>query len=101
MTRPVSRNGLGLTSNEAEREVQVIEQGMRFLPDSEATYREWRRLIRLYDVSGAQVHDARLAAAALVHGIESILTLNVEDFRRYAEPTAIHPKTIASADPPR
>jgi predicted nucleic acid-binding protein len=36
MTRPVTRNGLGLTAAEAEQEVQAIESGMSLLPDSEA-----------------------------------------------------------------
>src|SRR5258708_37356070 len=40
MTRPVARNGFGLTVSEAEREVRVIEAGMSLLPDNEANYRE-------------------------------------------------------------
>jgi predicted nucleic acid-binding protein len=36
MTRPIDRNGLGLTVLEAEREVLAIEDGMILLPDSEA-----------------------------------------------------------------
>jgi predicted nucleic acid-binding protein len=63
MTRPVTRNGFGLTVAEAEREVRAIEAGMSLLPDNEAIYREWRRIIVQYSVSGVQVHDARLAAA--------------------------------------
>jgi len=45
MTRSVARNGFGLTAGEAEREVQAIESGMSLLPDSEAVYREWRRIL--------------------------------------------------------
>jgi predicted nucleic acid-binding protein len=29
------------------------------------------------------VHDARLAAVMLAHGVNHILTFNVDDFRRY------------------
>ena|SRR5436853_5468966 len=32
MTRPLARNGLGLTVDDAEREVRAIESGMTFLP---------------------------------------------------------------------
>jgi predicted nucleic acid-binding protein len=63
MTRPIERNGLGVSVGEAEREARAIESGMRLLPDSEAVYQEWRRLIVEFGVSGVQVHDARLAAA--------------------------------------
>src|SRR5271157_2363196 len=68
MTRPIARNGLGLTVVEAEREVRAIEGGMILLPDSEATYREWRRIVLQHEVRGVQVHDARLAASMYVHG---------------------------------
>lgn len=91
MTRSPARNGLGLTVNEAEREVRAIEAGMVLLPDSEAVYREWRRIVLHHGVLGVQVHDARLAAAMYVHGVSHILTLNVTDFNRFAGLTALHP----------
>jgi predicted nucleic acid-binding protein len=94
MTRPVARNGFGLTVNHAEREVRAIEAGMTLLPDSEAVYREWRRIVLQYSISGAQVHDARLAAAMYVHGVSCILTLNVADFSRFGGLTALHPKAV-------
>jgi len=94
MTRPVDRNGLGLTVPEAEHEVRTIENGMILLPDGEAVYREWRRIVVQHSVSGVQVHDARLAAAMLVHGVGHILTLNVTDFARFSGLTAVHPATI-------
>jgi predicted nucleic acid-binding protein len=83
MTRPVSRNGLGLTVAEAEREVLAIEAGMSLLPDREAVYREWRRVVVQNNVSGVQVHDACLAAIMYVHGVTHILTLNTADFGRF------------------
>src|SRR5258708_28613695 len=43
MTRPVVRNGFGLTAVEAEREVQAIESGLSLVPDSEDGYRWLRR----------------------------------------------------------
>ncbi len=94
MTRPVTRNGLGLTAVEAEREVQAIESGMSLLPDSEAVYREWRRIVVQYSVSGVQVHDARLAAVMYVHAVDHILTLNVTDFSRFQGLIAVHPDSI-------
>jgi predicted nucleic acid-binding protein len=36
MTRPIARNGLGLTVAEAEQQVRAIEAGMSLLPDSDA-----------------------------------------------------------------
>jgi predicted nucleic acid-binding protein len=91
MTRPLSRNGLGLTVAEAAREVVAIETGMTLLPDGETVYREWRRIVLRHNVQGVQVHDARLAAAMYVHGVTHILTLNVTDFKRFDGLTAVHP----------
>ena len=45
MTRPIARNGLGLTVADADLVMQAIESGMSLLPDNEAVYREWRRII--------------------------------------------------------
>jgi predicted nucleic acid-binding protein len=94
MTRPAARNGLGLSVGDAERQVHAIEAGMSLLPDGEAVYREWRRIVVQYGVLGVQVHDARLAAAMYVHGVSHILTLNVADFSRFSGLTAVHPNTL-------
>lgn len=94
MTRPIARNGLGLTIAEAEREVRSFEVGMSLLPDSEAVYREGRSVVVRYNVSGVHVHDARLAAAKYVHGVSHILTMNVADFVRFDGITALHPSTV-------
>src|SRR6266478_7974322 len=94
MTRPIARNGLGLTAAEAEQEVRAIESGMSLLPDSEAVYRECRRIVVEYGVSGVQVHDARLAAAMYVHAVNHILTMNVTDFSRFKALAAVHPDSI-------
>jgi predicted nucleic acid-binding protein len=94
ITRPAARNGFGLTVAEAESEVRAIEAGMSFLAENEAVYREWRRIVSQYAVSGVQVHDARLVAVMRVHSVGHILTLNVEDFARYRGVTAIHPSGV-------
>ncbi len=94
MTRPIARNGFGLTSEEAGIEVRAIEGGMRLLADSEAVYREWRAIIEQHAVSGAQVHDARLVAAMRVHRVNHLITFNVGDFRRYREIVAVHPRDV-------
>jgi predicted nucleic acid-binding protein len=94
MTRPVARNGFGLSVPEAEREVRLIEAGMTLLPDGEPVYREWRRIVVQHGVLGVQVHDARLAASMYVHGVNHILTLNVADFSRFSGIVAIHPASL-------
>ena len=92
-TRPVSQNGLGLSTAEADRMLRIAERICPLLPDSPAAYPAWRRLVVAYSVSGVQVHDTRIVAAMLVHGITHILTFNTSDFARFA------PEGIAPVDP--
>jgi len=94
MTPPLTRNGFGLTVADAERQVRSIEAGMSLLPDSEAVYREWRRIVVQFSVSGVQVHDARLAATMRVHRISHILTFNVTDFGRFTGLIPMHPSSV-------
>jgi predicted nucleic acid-binding protein len=94
MTRPLTRNGLGLEVADAEREVRAIEVGMTLLADSETVYREWRRIIFQHGVSGVQVHDARLVAAMYGHGVSHLLSLNVADFKRFPGIFCLHPKDV-------
>lgn len=93
-TRPVERNGISLDIAEADRRLRLIDQQFLLLPDSEAAYREWRRIVVEYSVSGIQVHDARLAAVMYVHRISHLLTLNPRDFVRYPGLTVVRPQDL-------
>jgi len=95
VTRPVTANGCGWSVGDAAREIAVLERGFTLLPDNERVHTEWRRLVEVHSVSGKQVHDARLVACMIVHGITHLLTLNTKDLKRYSEIAAIHPGEIA------
>jgi predicted nucleic acid-binding protein len=91
LTRPADRNGYGLSPIEANRCARSIESRLRLLSDSLAVHQEWRRLLVDHNVSGVQVHDARLVASMRVHGVRRILTFNTKDFTRFDEIEAVHP----------
>jgi predicted nucleic acid-binding protein len=93
-TRPEDKNGLGLTIAETEGRVAAIEGSMHRLPEDDRIYAVWRRLVREHSVSGARVHDARLAAAMIVHQIPAILTLNGRDFVRYPGISVLDPHDL-------
>ncbi len=96
-TRPATGNrpGLGLSTTQAERDLRYLEAQFGVWYDVPVIYDEWRRLVVTYGISGVQVHDARLAAAAHMHGITHLLTYNVADFARYsAFLTAVHPNAV-------
>jgi predicted nucleic acid-binding protein len=83
MTRPIAANGLGFSPAFTLSELVKIERVLTRLPDSPATYEEWKRLVITYAVGGAKVHDARLVAIMNVHGVRRILTFNIADFARF------------------
>ncbi|MDZ7963282.1 MAG: PIN domain-containing protein [Aulosira sp. DedQUE10] len=93
-TRPLDRNGLGRTTIEAEAEIKRLKTIFHLSLDTAAVYLEWEKLVITYSVMGVNVHDARLVAAMLVHGLTDILTFNTKDFARYSEITAVHPTAI-------
>ena len=97
-TRPIERDGFGLSIAETDARAKLIEARFRFLPDSERVHVEWRRLVVRYSVAGVQVHDARLVASMLVHGVPNLLTLNGRDFARYAGIRAVHPGMVSRAE---
>jgi predicted nucleic acid-binding protein len=95
LTRPVTANGCGMKVSDAKREIALLEREFTFLPDNEKVHTAWRRLVETHSVSGKQVHDARVVAAMIVHGITHLLTLNTADFTRYKQITAVHPRALA------
>lgn len=93
-TRPGDKNGLGFTLEEAMREVDDIETLLTLLPDIPAIYKAWKEIVSRHEVQGVKVHDARLVAIMIVYAVESILTFNDADFKRYSEINAIRPSSI-------
>src|SRR5215217_7038813 len=80
-TRPASaRGGLGLSVVSTHHRLQLIERGVLVIPDQEEIYVRWKELVLEHRVMGVQVHDARIVAAMMVHGIRELVTLNASDF---------------------
>jgi len=93
-TRPVDRNGLGLSHEEVFHEVSEIERLLMLLPDVPAIYPAWKNIVHDQRVQGVKVYDARLVAIMTVYSIETVLTFNTEDFQRYSKITALHPSAM-------
>jgi predicted nucleic acid-binding protein len=93
-TRPVTHNGLGFTIEKAREEISRLEDFFQIVCESAGSYAAWKLLLTTHRVSGAQVHEARLAALMKTNGITKIVTFNVQDFTRFAEIEAVHPDKI-------
>jgi len=94
-TRPSDKNGLGFSYRETLQEGTNIESILTLLPDIPAIYPAWKEIVSNHRVPGLKVHDARLVAVMNVYAVQSVLTFNDADFKRYDWITAIHPSSIA------
>ena len=91
-----SRNGYGWPPARAFDEFERLANRMTWLADPRESFVILRRL---YDEDrvrgGSNVHDARLAALALHHELDGILTFNGRDFARTGLPV-VDPRTVAA-----
>ena len=92
-TRPAELNGLGLSLEEALHEVRSIESLLPLLPDVPAIYATWKQIVKDHSVQGVKVYDARLVATMTVYAVDTVLTFNAADFKRYSV-TALHPSMV-------
>lgn len=97
-TRPVSANGFGLSITETRHESLILKKLFHLKPETPAIFSEWEKLVAQYQVQGKQVHDTRLVAAMLVHGLTHLLTFNIKDFQRFPEITVTSPETVILTD---
>ena len=51
-TRPIAKNGFGLTIAETDERARLIESRFRLLADNERVHAEWRRLVIAHSVAG-------------------------------------------------
>ena len=96
-TRPLDRNGLGLTVPECEQTLTPIEAAFPVLLDKPSLLAEWRSLVMAHACKGKIAHDARIVAAMRTHGLTHLLTFNVGDFARFPGLTVLDPKSIGAS----
>jgi hypothetical protein len=59
-----------------------VSPGLRFIHEGVDHYQQLTRLLVSSDVTGARVHDARVAALCLSHGVRQLWTMD-RDFSRF------------------
>ncbi len=96
VTRPVEKNGLGLSAEQATLEVAQLSSYLEVNLGEDGVFEEWQRLVTQYKVVGKNAHDTRLVAAMNEHGISELLTFNAKDFARFTEITIHTPDKFAA-----
>lgn len=94
-TRPSGppSNGLGISVRSARRLIERFEPVFEVLYETPEVYSHLRRLLADNDILGRQIHDVRLVAAAVTHGLDHVLTFDTKHFSRFEEISVIDPAT--------
>lgn len=82
-TRSAEHNGLGLPQHGAVANVRALSGRMRFLAEDQRVHARLVSLLDQTSCTGKQIHDANVVATMLVHGIETVVTSNTDDFARF------------------
>ncbi|MBN4000405.1 MAG: type II toxin-antitoxin system VapC family toxin [Nostoc sp. LPT] len=93
-TRPIAVNGLGWNAEQTHTEVEQILDQFTLLEDNPQIFTYWLSYVTTYKVMGKRVHDARLIAVILTHGVTHLLTFNTDDFTSTAGIVIVHPQTV-------
>jgi predicted nucleic acid-binding protein len=83
-TRPAENNGLGLDLADALGNVRAIRERTTLLAEDSKVADRLLGLLADVECRGRQVHDANVVATMLVHGIGTVVTMNLDDFARFA-----------------
>lgn len=93
-TRPVAHNGLGLTRSDAVTNVEALRSRLELLVEDAKVNARLLTLLNSVECGGKQVHDANVVATMLVHGVDTIVTINVDDFARFGDDVrVVDPRT--------
>ena len=79
-TRPVDRNGLGMTTADALDNLETFRARTIFLEETEDVADELAALLRARSIAGKRIHDANILATMRRHEVRILLTLNPSDF---------------------
>ncbi|BAY49747.1 hypothetical protein SAMD00079811_73760 [Scytonema sp. HK-05] len=97
-TRPVEVNGLGLSAEQTRTEVEQIVSQFPLLEETPQIFINWLNYVTANNVMGKRVHDVRLIAVMLAHGITHLLTFNIDDFRNKEGIVIVHPQTLITTE---
>lgn len=64
-------------------QLESIQDSFRIADETAEVTAQLLDLLKTYPTGGKQIHDANIVATMLVNGVDTLLTMNVADFRRF------------------
>lgn len=68
-----------------ELQYKKLRAVFKIANETEAVIEQFVSLLQTHPTGGKQVHDANLVATMLVYGIDTLLTINIDDLKRFAD----------------
>ncbi|MBZ0304910.1 MAG: hypothetical protein K8I82_02465, partial [Anaerolineae bacterium] len=66
-------------------QLNTIQTLFRISDETARTTEKMLELIQKYPTRGKQIHDANIVATMLTYGINTLITLNVADMKRFSD----------------
>jgi predicted nucleic acid-binding protein len=74
-----------LTIEQVVHEIEAMKPLFQIADETVAVRDQLLQLLQNYPTQGKQVHDANIVATMLVYEIDTLLTLNVDDLKRFGD----------------
>lgn len=84
-TRPQEVNGLGLSPQEALKNVRGFKSVLQILSEDDKTASGLMTMIQKHGLKGKRIHDANLIASMDRHGLRQLKTYNPSDFKTFPD----------------
>jgi len=92
----VTRPQMGLQPMPIEQvivRVDYFQTLFRVADETPQVTRQLLSLIQEFPTGGKQIHDANIVATMLVYGVETLVTQNIDDYKRFAGKIKLLPLT--------
>jgi predicted nucleic acid-binding protein len=73
-----------MTIEQVELQIVTMRGLFKIADETEAVTAQLLALLKEFPTGGKQIHDANIVATMLAYGIDTLLTLNVDDMKRFA-----------------
>lgn len=83
LTRPQSFLPVPFTPDQVTERVEIIQSLFTIADDTAEVTSQLLNLMNEFAVGGKQIHDGNIVATMLANRIDTLLTQNVDDFKRY------------------
>ena len=74
-----------MTTQQVVQEIEAMKPLFQIADETSAVRDKLLELLREYPTQGKQVHDTNLVATMLVYQIDTLLTLNIDDLKRFED----------------